>query len=139
MTKNDMGSQLWSLLVDSAHAQKVLTYAIVEQLTGVPKQAMRCLLAPIHDYCQRQNLPPLTSLVVNEIDSSSSERITATKDRFGDQARVYLFDWSGQKSPSPDDLQHSTKQTIHEMPWYGDMNSPFNLGHQSRSDSAWDN
>src|SRR6516225_4162809 len=59
--------QLWSVLVDSALAQRVLTYALLGQLTGVPRQVIGCL-KPIHDYCNFHNLPPLTALVVCEID-----------------------------------------------------------------------
>lgn len=139
MTTNDTESQLWSLLVETAHAQRVLTCPIVEQLTGIPKQAIGCLLSIIQDYCQRQNLPPLTSLVVNETDTPSSEGFTEAKDLFGAQARVYLFDWFSQKLPSSEDFQRTTVNHANEMPWYGSWKSPLNLGRQAQSDSAWDN
>jgi hypothetical protein len=106
METNDMESQLWSLLVDTAHAQRVLTCAIVGQLTGVPKQAIGCFLKPIQDYCRFHNLPPLTSLVVGEIDGAPNDGTTAAYDSFGAQTQVYLFDWLSQKSPSPDDFRH---------------------------------
>jgi hypothetical protein len=139
MTANEMESQLWSLLVQTAHAQRVLTCVIVEQLTGIPKQAIAGFLKPIQDYCMFHNLPPLTSLVVNEIGVPPGEGSSEGKDRFGAQARVYLFDWLSQKPPSPDDFQKTTTKNGREMPWYGGWRSAFNFGQQARSDTAWDN
>ena len=66
MTTNDRLAQLWALLVESAHAQKVLTYDLLGQMIGVPEQAIGCFLRPIQDYCNFHNLPPLTSLALNE-------------------------------------------------------------------------
>ena len=90
MTTNERLTQLWSLLVDSAHAQRVLTYDILGQMIGVPEQAIGCFLRPIQDYCKFHNLPPLTSLVLNEMDGPLDSNEAG--DPFGERARVYFFD-----------------------------------------------
>ena len=54
------------------------------------------------------NLPPLTALVVCEIDDPFSGKFTETADVFGERARVYRFDWSSQKVPAPEDFQKVT-------------------------------
>ena len=110
-------TQLWSLLVDSAKAQRVLTYAALGQLTGVPQQVVGCFMKPIHDYCNFYNLPPLTALVVCETDDPFSGKFTETGDIFGERARVYRFDWSSQKPPAPEDFQKVTE--IQEIPQHG--------------------
>src|SRR5260221_10567053 len=102
MTTNDRLAQLWALLVESAHAQKVLTYELLGQMIGVPEQAIGCFLRPIQDYCNFHNLPPLTSLALT--GATVSQESNATGDPFGERARVYFFDWFSRKSPTPDEL-----------------------------------
>jgi hypothetical protein len=119
MTTNVRLTQLWSLLVDTAQAQKVLTYAALGQLTGMPKQVVGCFIKPIHDYCNFYNLPPLTMLVVSEVDDPFSGKFTETSDIFGERARVYLFDWSSQKRPAPEDFQRVTDMELQDIPLRG--------------------
>lgn len=116
MTTNERLTQLWSLLVDSAHAQKVLTYDILGQLIGVPEQAIGCFLRPIQDYCKFHNLPPLTALALNEMDGSLESGESG--DTFGERARVYFFDWFSRKSPTPEDLIKVTTRGTNEMFYY---------------------
>ena len=125
MTTNERLTQLWSLLVDSAHAQKVLTYDILGQMIGVPEQAIGCFLRPIQDYCNFHNLPPLTSLVLNEMDESPKSNETG--DVFGERARVYFFDWFSRKFPTPEDLLKVTSRGTNEMSYYSRWQSLVNL------------
>jgi hypothetical protein len=118
MTTNDRLTQLWSLLVDSAHAQKVLTDAILGQMIGVPAQAIKCFLRPIQDYCNFHNLPPLTSLVLDEMDGPPAGEFNNAEDLFGERARVYFFDWLSRKSPAPEDLIKVTTKGTNEMTYY---------------------
>lgn len=122
MTTNDRLTQLWALLVESAHAQKILTHDILGQMIGVPEQAIGCFLRPIQDYCNFHNLPPLTSLVLNEMDRSP---LNETGDPFGERARVYFFDWFGRKSPTPEDLIKVTTRGTNEMTYYSHWQSLF--------------
>ena len=126
MTTNDRLTHIWSLLVHSAHAQKVLTYGLIEQLLDVPKSAIGCWLTPIQDYCNFHNLPPLTLLVVNETDDPLIGDFTEV-DVFGERARVYLFDWLSQRIPSPEDFQRTTNKDAEEMPWYNSWQPWCNL------------
>src|SRR5579862_4149414 len=118
MTPNERLTQLWSLLVDSAHAQRVLTYRILVHLIEVPEQAIGCLLLAIHDYCNFHNLPPLTMLVVNEFDDPQN-RDLFDADIFGERARVFMFDWLSQKAPSENDFKKTTNNDANEVSWYG--------------------
>jgi len=125
MTTNERLTQLWSLLVDSAHAQKVLTHDLLGQMIGVPEQAIGCFLRPIQDYCNLHNLPPLTLLVLNEADGLPETN--ETEDLFGERARVYFFDWFSRKSPSPEDLIKASSRGTNEMTLYGRWQSLVNL------------
>jgi hypothetical protein len=104
MTKHDRAAQFWSVLVFAARTQHVLSYDLLERLTGIPRQAVGGFLGPVQDYCKRNNLPPLTSLVVNEKDGLPSEGFTEATDIFGAQARVFVYDWLGRKAPPPEDF-----------------------------------
>ena len=105
MKKEDRAAQFWAVLVFAARNQKIVSYDLMERLTGIPRQAVGDFLGPIQEYCKRNNLPPLTSLVVNERDGLPSEGFTEAKDIFGAQARVFVFDWLSRKAPSPEDLK----------------------------------
>lgn len=117
MTTNDRLTHIWLLLVQSADAHKVVTYAILEQLIDVPRQAIGCWLTPVQDYCNFHNLPPLTVLVVDDADDPLIGNF-ADADIFGERARVYRFDWLSLKPPSPEDFQRTTNKDADQIPWY---------------------
>jgi hypothetical protein len=73
--------------------------------TGFVRRAVGEFLGPIQEYCKRNDLPPLTSLVVNEKTGLPSAGFTEATDIFGAQARVFVFDWLGRKAPSPEDFK----------------------------------
>jgi hypothetical protein len=125
MTIYDRLTQLWSLLVESAHAQRVLTYDIIGQLIGVPEQAIGCFLRPIQDYCQFNDLPPLTVLILNE--EAGPPALNETGDESEKRARVYFFDWFSQKSPTPEDLINVTGRGSNEVSNYSRWQALLNL------------
>jgi hypothetical protein len=125
MTIYDRLTQLWSLLVESAHAQRVLTYDIIGQMIGVPEQAVECFLRPIQDYCHFHDLPPLTSLILGKEDGSPA--LDETGDVLKKRARVYFFDWFSRKSPTPEDLINVTGRGSNEVSNYGRWQALLNL------------
>jgi len=105
MTDNDRAAQVWSLLVFAAHDQKILSYGNVQQLTGIPQQAVCKFLVPIQKYCEHHQLPPLTSICVNERTGMPGESLMEAKEIFGAQARVFVYDWFARQAPTPEDFQ----------------------------------
>ena len=105
MTDPDRTAQLWSLLVFAAHDQKILSYDNVRQLTGIPQQGVCQFLVSIQAYCEHHQLPPLTSICVNELTGMPSESLMEAKEIFGAQARVFVYDWFVRKAPTPEELQ----------------------------------
>jgi hypothetical protein len=105
MTQHERAAQLWSLLVLAARTQQVLSYGMVERLTGIPRQGVGNFLGPIEHYCKRHKLPPLSSLVVNEQKGLPSAGFTKTIDAVGAQVQVFAFDWFSHETPSPQDFR----------------------------------
>lgn len=109
MTKYDRAAQFWSVLVLAARTQQVLSYSMLEKLTGIPKPGVGEFLGPIQEYCKRNDLPPITSLVVNEKNGLPSSGFTQATDIFGAQARVFVFDWFSERTPTPEDFENAKK------------------------------
>lgn len=97
MTKDERAAQLWSLLAFAACHQKIVSYTIIQQLTGLPKQAVGGILGLIQKHCNDNNLPPLQSLVVTHREGIPGKGFRAVnrkeKDLFQAQARVFVYDW----------------------------------------------
>ena len=66
MSRTQRAMQLWSVLVLAARNQQVLSYSMVEKLTGLPKWTQADFLGVVAAYRIVNKLPPLTVLVVNE-------------------------------------------------------------------------
>src|SRR5258708_6977630 len=100
MNEYQRAAQLWSLLVLAARTQQILSYSIVQNLTGLPKVGVGGFLSPIQAYCKYHNLPPLTVLVVGEETGLPGEGFTGAADVFAAQARVFVFNWFKDRAPS---------------------------------------
>jgi hypothetical protein len=104
MKINERAVQLWSVLVFAARMQKILSYSMVQELTGIFTPAIGKVLEPIQSYCKREKLPPLTVLVINEETGLPGVGFTEAQDIFSAQARVFVYDWYRRKAPQPNDF-----------------------------------
>jgi len=59
-------SQVWSILVLAAQHQKIITYATIQKLTGLPRNGLGSYLDLIGAYCNQKEYPELWSIAVNE-------------------------------------------------------------------------
>ena len=60
--------QIWLVLIGMAHNRQTMTYGALARTLGYTSQGAQFvtrLLDPVMRYCQENNLPPLTVLVVN--------------------------------------------------------------------------
>ena len=64
MKRSERALQIWQILISAAHNRQTLTYQIVGEITGMGSGTQSQTLDMIMRYCKRNNLPPLTSLVV---------------------------------------------------------------------------
>ncbi len=103
MKRDERAAQLWSLLALAARNQQILSYHMIERLTGIPSRAVGRLLAPIQAFCKKNKLPPLTSIVIGKEGGVPGKGFTGgqIEKLFEDQSRVFVFDWFNQKVPFP--------------------------------------
>lgn len=85
--------QLWSVLVFAAMNQKLVGYAMLADLTNLPNQ-MGSFLAPVADYCNKNNLPQITSIVISQ-ETGTPGTFYPGKDASADQSKSFVFDWMG--------------------------------------------
>jgi hypothetical protein len=97
--------QIWPALALAARVRQVLTYDLVGNAIGVPRQAVGQLLGPIQKYCMERYLPPLSALVVSEIDGMPGDGYIAAQDIPRAQAEVFAFDWLALRAPSPEEFE----------------------------------
>ncbi len=117
MEKYQRASQLWSLLVLAARTQQVLSYRVVERLTGIDRRGVGGCLGPILHYCNKQNLPALTSIVLKEDTGLPGEGFTAVPvtDIFKEQARVFIYDWFSKPAPNTEDFRKADTERSRQM------------------------
>lgn len=100
MNRFERAAQIWPLLALSARNRQVLTYDLVGDLIGVPRQGLGQLLEPIQSYCILGSLPALSSLVVGASSGSPGEGFIASSDVPQEQARVFARAWPASPTPA---------------------------------------
>ena len=106
MTQHERAVQLWPILVLAATSQQILSYTMIEQLTGLDRRGVGDCLGPIQAYCKRHDLPPLTSIVVKQETGLPGIGFTAATaaDVLPAQAKVFVFNWLSRKPPKAEDF-----------------------------------
>jgi alkylated DNA nucleotide flippase Atl1 len=104
MTTYERALQIYQILIGAAHNRQVLTYPIVAELIGVPKQGLANHLEHIMKYCQRKKLPPLTSLVVKKRLGRPGPGLTTVTELNSDRERVFNHNWYGMRPLTIQDL-----------------------------------
>lgn len=100
MTESQRAQQFWSVLVFAAKEQKVLSYELIEQMTGMVKQGTGTPLGYIYYYCKRRKLPLLNTLAIGQETGKPSPGFLKDVDLSAEQARVFVFDWLSHGVPS---------------------------------------
>jgi hypothetical protein len=93
MKRSERALQIWQILISAAHNRQILTYQIVGEITGMGSGTQSQTLDMIMRYCKRNNLPPLTSLVVQKTSGRPGEGLTTVVDRDRDRERVFAVNW----------------------------------------------
>lgn len=109
MRASERAVQIWSVLVLAARNRQVLTYDMLSELVGVPRQGLGQLLEPIQSYCLLHNIPPLTILVVRQDTGLPGSGFTAASDVPATQVRVFEHDWRRQPCPTPEEFEEAVR------------------------------
>jgi alkylated DNA nucleotide flippase Atl1 len=107
MTRYQRASQIWSLLVCAAKDRKTYTYGDIADIlgfggAGVMAQILGCIMW----FCEENNLPPLTVLVVNQETGLPGEGLTTLEEVNKDREAVFNFNWFGEEPPQNDDFEN---------------------------------
>lgn len=92
---------LWPILVELAKSGKKLYYSDIAPKIQTSALKVSHGLAPIFFYCKDNNLPPLTSLIINKKTNKPGFdfSIFGAKDSASAQKMVYEYDWSMMENP----------------------------------------
>jgi hypothetical protein len=107
LTQAEQAMLLWPMLALAARNQQILSYAGVAGLTGIAQQGLGEALNLIHQYCKQRGYPVLNCLVVSREMGLPGEGFPEKTDPvpiFAEQAKVFVFDWSGHDKPRPQDF-----------------------------------
>jgi alkylated DNA nucleotide flippase Atl1 len=100
MTRYQRSSQIWSLLVCAARERKSYTYGQIAEILGFGGAGvMAPLLGPIMWFCEDNEYPPLTVLVVNQDTGLPGEGLSTIEEVNEDRENVFNFDWFSLEPP----------------------------------------
>ncbi|WP_319523278.1 hypothetical protein [uncultured Desulfosarcina sp.] len=105
MKREERAVQLWSLLVLAAKNRQILTYDFVAKATGMMTPGIGDMLRPIQQYCIENDLPPLTSLIVNGNTGLPGTGFIAAENVPKAQLETFEHVWIEHKAPSPEQFR----------------------------------
>lgn len=107
MTTWQRAQQFWSVLVFAAKEQKVISYEMLSQMTGMANESGR-ELGHIFYYCKHNKLPLLNLLAVNKITGKPGHGCpTDLSDLPAQQARIFVHDWLKHGVPSVEEFEEA--------------------------------
>lgn len=110
MTRYQRASQIWSLLVCAARERKTYTYGNVADILGFGGAGvMAPLLGCIMWFCEENDLPPLTVLVVNQDTGLPGEGLSTLEEVNEDREAVFEFNWFVIEPPQNSDFESVDK------------------------------
>lgn len=108
MDTYERAQQFWSVLAFAAREQKIVSYEMLHELTGMAIESGR-ELGHIYYFCLNHDLPLLNLLAVSKKSGKPSDGCPANlADLPAQQARVFVYDWLKHGAPSADDFRKAT-------------------------------
>lgn len=101
--------QIYLILIGCAERRQIITYSALAQSIGYShaQHIMGDRLAPILYWCQQNDLPPLTSIVVREDTGLPGPGFVGPDALPAAQQRVFRFDWYSIVPPTVDELREA--------------------------------
>ena len=104
-TKEARAVQIWLILIGMAHNRQITTYKRLSELLGYRGAGVFSqLLDPIMRYCEHNNLPPLTVLIVREDTGSPGTGLTTISNENVDREAVFNYNWYSIYPPTEGDF-----------------------------------
>lgn len=90
----------WHALTRAAGERTLLRYKEIGHALGIHHIAVGFALAPIHRYCMREKLPPLSILVVNKTGLPGMGFTAWERERFDEGCElVFNYPWASRSNP----------------------------------------
>ncbi|MEQ7870448.1 hypothetical protein V6R97_07320 [Chromohalobacter salexigens] len=110
MTRYQRSSQIWSLLICAARERKSYTYGEVADILGFGGAGtMAQFLGPIMWFCEDNDYPPLTVLVVNADTGMPGSGLSTLEEVNVDREDVFAFDWFDLEPPQCETFRNSDR------------------------------
>jgi hypothetical protein len=104
--------QVWSILVFAACQQKKVSYDFISKLIGVPRPGIGQFLFSIYHYCEQNDLPPLTSIVISHVTGRPAEDVFPEDlDLFESQSMTFVYNWQSLHAPNAEDFKAAYNAT----------------------------
>lgn len=98
--------QIWQILVSKAHNRQTMTYGDVADLIGYGGASpIGGILGYIMVYCDKNDLPPLTVLVVKNDTGLPSYGLSTSADYHSDREKVFNYNWYDIIPPSEEEFE----------------------------------
>jgi putative restriction endonuclease len=99
--------QVWLILIGKAYNHQTMTYIELANLMGYnDARPIRNFLIPIMNYCDQNDLPPLTVLVVSKEKGTPGTGLTTVDNPDLDRQRVFNYNWYNLYPPTPEEFQN---------------------------------
>ena len=107
MTSPERAQQFWAVLVFAAREQKVVSYEMLSQMTGMANTSGR-ELGYIFYYCKHNDLPLLNLLAISKDSGKPGDGCPANlSDLPAQQARVFVYDWLKHGVPKVEEFEEA--------------------------------
>ena len=104
-TRYSRAVQIWQILIGLARNRQTITYGMLGKKIGFEGVGtIGQFLDPTMRYCKKNNLPPLTIVVVGETTGSPGEGLITIANENLDREAVFHYDWYNLYPPSEDDF-----------------------------------
>ena len=104
--------QIWQVLIAKAENRQTMTYgALADAIRVGGAQVIGMFLGPIMRYCQENELPPLTVLVVNSQTGEPGPGLTSINQLNVERESVFKYDWYGLIPPTPGEFEEIHKRS----------------------------
>jgi hypothetical protein len=97
--------QIWPILLCAAYNRRTLTYGELGGLIGMPAHTLAQTLDRITKYCDRNELPPLSVVVINQQKGEPGPGHPTIKDFEKDLKAVFDYKWFARPPIQMSDLE----------------------------------
>lgn len=102
--------QIWQILIGKAYSRQTITYIDLANMIGyTDARPVSGILHLIMNYCNQNDLPPLTAIVVNKNTGAPGDGLSTVKNLDSDREDVFNYDWYALVPPTPEEFHQAVQ------------------------------